>query len=152
MEATNFNTILAYLLALRDFSGDLSDAEKSSLKVVARDLELQPIAWNRHIKPALMQTIAGNSQLNTAYQSYKEKLDQAGAMPAHVWTAATESDRPKTQESTLVEKGFIPEAPAAGYEQQLNNVVIAVNLDDKPEEAVKQIDLLDRVQHFLDPN
>lgn len=151
MEATNINTILAYLLALRDFSGILSDVEKASLKAVARDLKLQPKAWDSDIQPALMQTIAGNGQLYQAYQSYKAKLDQAGAMPDNVWPAATERDRPKTPEPIAM-RGLIPEAPASGYEQQLNNVVIVVNLDDKPEEAVKQIDFLDRVQHFLDPN
>ena len=47
METTISHTILAYLLALRDFSDTLSDQEKESLKKVAKDLNIQPKAWKK---------------------------------------------------------------------------------------------------------
>jgi hypothetical protein len=44
VDVTNNNTIIAYLLALRDFSDSLSDREKESLKTIAKALNIQPKA------------------------------------------------------------------------------------------------------------
>lgn len=151
MEVTNNNTILAYLLALRDFSGSLSDEEKESLKTVAKDLDIQPQAWASHIKPALIQTIAANPQLNQAYQSYKEQLDKLGTIPLDLLPDTAELDRLNPQESSYVVKGIRPPRPS-GYEGQLNNVVIVLHQTDKPEETVKQLGFLDRVEQFLTKN
>jgi hypothetical protein len=152
MEVTNNNTVLAYLLALRDFSDSLSDKEKESLKTVARDLKIQEKAWKSHIEPTLIQTIAGNPQLHQSYQYYKEQLDQLGAIPTDLLPEVAELDRLKTNEPSLVSRGFIPPTPALRYEQQLNNVVIVVNQTAKPEETVKQLVFLDRVKQFLSQN
>ena len=127
MEATISHTILAYLLALRDFAATLSDQEKDSFKKVAKDLNIQPKAWKSHIEPSLIQTIQGNPQLHQSYQSYKEKLDRLGNIPFDLLPKAGEINQLFPNQSSFVIKGFIPDSSASGYEQQLNNVVIVVN-------------------------
>lgn len=143
------NTILAYLLALGDFSETLSDHEKDSLKTVAKDLTIQPKAWVSHIEPSLIKTIKGNSQLHQSYQLYKEKLDRLGEIPLYLLPKAAEINQLITNNSSLISKGFKSTETASGYDQQLNNVVILVNQADKPEEAVKQLSFLDKVKQLL---
>jgi hypothetical protein len=149
MDVTNSNTIIAYLLALRDFSGSLSDREKKSLKTIAKDLDIQPKAWKSNIETDLIQTIAGNPQLNQYYQSYKEKIDRLGSTPIDLLPNWTELDSVKLTENSVVTKGF-PGTEPVGYEQQLNNVVIVINQTDKPEETVKQLGFLDQVKQLLE--
>lgn len=151
MEATINHTILAYLLALRDFSDTLSEQEKASFKKVAKDLNLQPKAWKSHIEPRLLETIQGNSQLHQSYQLYKEKLTQLGEIPLDLLPKAGEINQLINNQSTLASKGFgfDLDSSASGYEQQLNNVVIVVNQADKPEETVKQLGFLDKVKQLL---
>ena len=149
MEVTFSNTILAYLLALRDFADTLSDQEKESLKKVAKDLNIQPKAWKSHIEPSLIQAIQGNPQLHQSYQLYKEKLDRVEEIPFDLLPKAGEIERLFPNQSSFIIKGFIPDSSASGYEQQLNNVVIVVNHADKPEEAVKQLNFLDRLKQLL---
>jgi hypothetical protein len=149
MEATISHTILAYLLALRDLSDTLSDQEKERLKKVAQELDFQPKAWKSHIEPSLIQTIQGNTQLNKSYQLYKEKLDRLGEIPLDLLPKTSEINQLITKESSLVSRGFKSTEIAAGYEQQLNNVVIVVNQTNKPEEAVKQLGFLDKVKQLL---
>jgi hypothetical protein len=149
VDVTNNNTIIAYLLALRDFSDSLSDREKESLKTIAKALNIQPKAWKSDIEPDLIQTIAGNPQLNQYYQSYKEKLNRLGSIPIDLLPDSTELDRFKPNGFSFATKGFFGTEPV-GYEQQLNNVVIVVNQTDKPEETVKQLGFLDKVRQLLE--
>jgi len=150
MEVTISHTIVAYLLALRDFSDTLSDQEKESLKKVAKDLDIQPKAWESHIEPSLIDIIQGNTQLHQSYQLYKEKLDQlVGGIPLDLLPKAGEINQLITNQSSFLTKGFHPTSEATGYEQQLNNVVIVVNQTDKPEEAVKQLGFLDKLKQLL---
>lgn len=152
MEVTNSNTILAYLLALRDFSDVLSDSEKEKLQTVAKDLNIQPKAWTSHLEADLIQTIQGNSQLFQFYQLYKEQLDRAGKIPLDLLLTTEINDRPSGDSSPLIAKGLIPESAATGYEQQLNNVVIVVNQADRPEQKIQEYTFLDRVKEFLNQN
>ena len=149
METKINHTILAYLLALQDFSDTLSAQEKESLKTVAKDLTIQPKAWKSHIEPSLIQTIQGNFQLHQSYQLYKEKLDRLGEISLDLLPKAEEINQLITDISPFLEKGFISNLSASGYEQQLNNVVIVVNQTDKPEETVKQLGFLDKVKQLL---
>jgi hypothetical protein len=150
MDVTISHTILAYLLALRDLSDHLSDREKENLKKVAKDLDLNPKAWQSHLEPDLIQIIQGNSQLDRSYQFYKEKLAQSGEIPLDLLPKATEIEWLRTDSSPLAVRGMIPNSSASGYEQQLNNVVIVINLADKPEETVKKLTFLNQVKQFLD--
>jgi hypothetical protein len=152
VNVTNSNTILAYLLALRDFSDVLSDVEKEKLKTVARDLDIQPKAWKSDLESALIQIVSGNDRLSQSYQSYKEKLDRSGAIPGDLLSEMEKIDRASLESSPLIVKGIVPESAATGYEQQLNNVVIVVNQADRPEEKIQQYTFLDRVKEFLDRN
>ncbi|WP_310426945.1 hypothetical protein [Chamaesiphon sp. VAR_48_metabat_135_sub] len=147
MAVTISNTILAYLLALQDFSDSLSDVDKEGLKQVANQLKTQPKAWSSHIEPDLIQTIQGNSQLDKSYRSYKEKLDRLGEIPLDLLPKPGEVLA--TNSSGLIMKGISPDSEASGYEQQLNNVVIVINQSERPEEVVKQLDFLDRVKQFV---
>jgi hypothetical protein len=147
MEVTISHTILAYLLALRDFPDSLNDHEKESLKKVAKDLNLNQRAWKSDLEPDLIQIIEGNSQLDRSYQLYKEKLDRLGEIPLDLLPKLGEVLA--TNPSGLIEKGPVPGSDASGYEQQLNNVVIVVNQAERPEEVVKQLDFLDRVKQFI---
>ncbi len=152
MEVTNGNTILAYLLALRDFSDVLSDSEKEKLQTVAKDLNIQPKAWTSHLEADLIQTIQGNSQLFQFYRSYKEQLDRSGAIPIDLLLTTEKNERSSVDASPLIAKGMTPVTPATGYEQQLNNVVIAVNQADRPEQKIQEYTFLDRVKEFLNQN
>jgi hypothetical protein len=152
MEVTNDNTIIAYLLALRDFSGILSDAEKEKLRSVAKDLDIQPKAWKSNLETDLIQTIQSNLQLSRSYQSYKEQLDRLGAIPIDLLLTTEKNERSSVDTSPLIAKGMTPVTPATGYEQQLNNVVIVVNQSDRPEQKIQEYTFLDRVKEFLNQN
>jgi hypothetical protein len=150
VDVTNSNTILAYLLALRDFPGTLSDVERAKLKTVARDLDIQPKAWKTNLEQDLLQTIHGNPQLAQSYQSYQEQLDRAGESLLDLLPEIEKIEQISVDSSPLVVKGIIPETAATGYEQQLNNVVIVVNQADRPEEKIQEYAFLDRVKELLD--
>jgi hypothetical protein len=152
MEVTNSNTILAYLLALRDFSDVLSTSEKEKLQTVAKDLSIQPKAWTSHLEADLIQTIQGNPQLFQFYQSYKEKLDRTGEIPLDLLLTTELNDRASVDASPLIAKGIIPASTPTGYEQQLNNVVIVVNQADRPDQKIQEYTFLDRVKEFLNQN
>jgi hypothetical protein len=148
--ATKLNhTILAYLLALQDLPNALNEGEQSNLKEVAKQLRFQPEAWNDYIEPSLVTIIQGNSLLNQSYQQYKNKLDNFGEIPSELLPTADEINQLVKTQATFVNKGFIVDPSASGYEQQLNNVVIVVNQTEKPEEAVKQLGFLEKVKQLL---
>jgi hypothetical protein len=153
--ATKLNhTILAYLLALQDLPNALNEGEQTSLKEVAKQLRTQPEAWNDYIEPSLVAIIQGNSLLNQYYQQYKNKLDNFGEIPSDLLPTRDEINQLTKDEATVVHKG-LPEddnldaLSPSGYEEQINNVVIAVNQNEKPEEAVKQLGFLDKVKQLL---
>lgn len=153
--ATKLNhTILAYLLALQDFPNALNRGEQSSLKEVAKQLRTQPEAWSDYIEPSLVAVIQGNSLLNQSYQQYKNALDNLGEIPDDLLPTRDEINQLTKDEATVVHKG-LPEddnldaLSPSGYEEQINNVVIAVNQNEKPEEAVKQLGFLDKVKQLL---
>jgi hypothetical protein len=152
MNVTNDNTIIAYLLALRDFSGVLSDVEKEKLKSVAKDLDIQPKAWKSDLETDLIQTIQGNLQLFQSYQSYKEQLDRSGAIPIDLLLTTEKNQQSSVEASPVTAKGMTPVTAATGYEQQLNNVVIVVNQADRPEQKIQEYTFLDRVKEFLNQN
>jgi hypothetical protein len=156
MALTISNTILAYLLALRDFPDVLNDQEKASLEAIAKSLKTQPKAW-KDLEPNLIQTIAGNQQLHQSYQAYKEQLDQAEEIPQDLLPNEEEINQIKSNSflfrvKEIIFRGMIPESPASGYEQQLNNVVIVINSSANPQEAVKQLSSLDKITQFLNQN
>ena len=70
------HTILAFLLALKDFSTHLSVTEKQNLQDVGKQLRYQPRACQTHIEPLLLQIVQANNQLNNSYQFYKDKLNK----------------------------------------------------------------------------
>ena len=75
MARTNSSIVLAYLLALQDFSETsdvLSDQEKVNLKKVAKDLSIQRKALKSHIEPLLIQTIEVNPRLNQFFLYYSD--------------------------------------------------------------------------------
>ncbi len=153
--ATSFNhTILAYLLALKDFPNPLDETERSKLKKVWKQYKIQPKAWDDYIEPDLIQIIQGNSLLNQFYQQYKNALDNLGEIPDDLLPTRDEINQLTKDEATVVHKG-LPEddnldaLSPSGYEEQINNVVIAVNQNEKPEEAVKQLGFLDKVKQLL---
>ncbi len=145
-------TILAYLLALQDFSGTLSDQEQENLKTVAKELETQPRAWESYIEPSLIKIIQSNSQLHESYQFYKKKLEQVPGIPLDLLPKNDEIAQLRTNQSILVARGFSDDSSATGYEQQLNNAVIVVSQNDNPTEAVKQLSFLGKVKQHLNKN
>lgn len=148
--ATKLNyTILAYLLALQDLPNALNEGEQTSLKEVAKQLRTQPEAWNDYIEPSLVAIIQGNSLLSQSYQQYKNKLDNFDEIPSELLPTADEINQLVKAQPTLINRGFIADPSASGYEQQLNNVVIVVNQTEKPEEAVKQLGFLEKVKQLL---
>jgi hypothetical protein len=149
METKVNTTILAYLLALQDFSGLLSEQEQENLKTVAKDLEIQPKAWESYIEPSLIKTIQSNSQLHESYQFYKEKLEQLQEIPLDLLPKNNEIEQLQTNQSTLLDRGLLDLSSAVGYEQQLNNAVIVVSQNDDPTAAVKQLGFLSKMKQYL---
>ncbi len=149
MAANPDRTILAYLLALKDFPHALNEAERSNLKKVWKRYEIQPKAWDDYIEPDFVKTIQDNPLLHQLYQQYKNKLDNLGEIPDNLLPTRDEINQLPNLETTFVSKGFRSNLSASGYEQQLNNVVIVVHQTQKPEEAVKQLGFLDKVKQLL---
>jgi hypothetical protein len=149
MEVTISYTILAYLLALRDFSDILTDQEKESLKKVAKDLNLRREALKSHIEPFLIQATQGNSRLYQSYQYYKERLDSLEQIPTDLLPQYAEVKSLVTNQHNLILRGFDDNSLPTGFEQQIENAIIVVGQSETPEQTVKKISSLDKLKQFL---
>ncbi len=143
------HTILAFLLALKDFSTHLSVTEKQNLQDVGKQLRYQPRAWQTDIEPLLLQTVQANNQLNNSYQFYKDKLNKFETVPPELLPTNQQINDLLTENSGLIEKGFDSDSLPTGYEQQLNNVMILVSQADNPEELVKKLSFLGKLKQLL---
>lgn len=147
---TMSNTILAFLLALGDYSEPLSEQEQQTLKEVAQQLNTQPRAWKKFTEPLLLETIKANPKLAQSYQNYADKLDKLDKIPLELLPKSGEVNQLITNQSSLTSKGFPPVDSATGYEQQINNLVIVVAQGEEPTEIVKKLGFLAEMKQLLD--
>jgi hypothetical protein len=148
--ATSFNhTILAYLLALKDFPDALDETERSKLKKVWKQYKIRPKAWDDYIEPDLIQIIQGNSLLNQFYQQYKNALDNLGEIPDDLLPTRDEINQLTKDEATVVHKGFKDNSPPPDVNKHIENAFIVVGQSETPEEAVKKLSSIDKLKQFL---
>lgn len=142
-------TTLAFLLALEELDTPLSQEEKQDLAEIADQLDVQPKAWESHTKPLLLKTIASNASLNQRYQTYKSKLDSLETIPSEFLPTVTEVEQLKSGGTLAKTKGFKPQSEATGYNQQINNAVIAISRSEQPEATVKKLSFTEKLKQFL---
>lgn len=157
MSVTIDHTILAYLLALQDFSGQWTDEDKQKLQDMAKDLGLKQKSpkkleiWEKYTKPSLLTIIQGNKELNKSYQFYKNKLDKLPEIPTTLVPQPDEINNFLISHgSSTISRGFKPKGEPLKYKWQLENIVIVVNQEKSPEKVVKELKFLDRVKQFLE--
>jgi hypothetical protein len=143
------NTIIAFLLAFQDLNTSLSNQEKQNLKEVARQLDIQPKAWEASIKGSLLAIITANPELNYSYQFYKSQLDNMEEIPHDLLPTAAEITRLNELDKAYISRGFKPIGSATDYKSQLNNVVVIVGNSESPEATVKQAKFLEKWKQFL---
>jgi hypothetical protein len=149
MKTNNHNTIIAFLLAFQDLNTSLSTQEKQNFKEVAKQLDTQPKAWETHIKKRLLEIISANPELNQAYQFYQAQLQNIEEIPDNLLPTESEIENLTSPEKAVVTRGFKPKSEAAGYETQLNNVVVIIGNSEQPEETVKKSTSLEKLKQFL---
>ena len=71
------NTLLAFLLALKELDSPLTTAEKDRFLQVlqGRLMDSSPDVWTHLIQPALQQTLQSNPAFYHRFQDYKSQLD-----------------------------------------------------------------------------
>ncbi|ELS05549.1 hypothetical protein Xen7305DRAFT_00052960 [Xenococcus sp. PCC 7305] len=153
MSTTSSNqNILSFILALSDFSESLTVEEQKTLKNVGKQFAILPEAWEEDIQPQLLKTIANNPQLNKSYQFYKKQLatkDIPEELLLSCLPSNQEISKLSSKTSNVQARGFKSSAPATGFQQQLNNVVIVVCESDKSEDVVKKISSFDKLKQFI---
>lgn len=153
MTSTTSNNILSFLLALSDFPDSLTVEEQNTLKEVGKQFKTQPKAWEKHIQPQLLKTIANNPQLNKSYQFYQQQLATKD-IPQDLLPSNREISRLIPNHANLHTKGFGfgDKAPAKDFQQQLNNVAIVVCESKKSEDVAKKISSLNKLKQFIAGN
>ena len=155
MSVTNSNVIIwSFLLALSDFPNSLTAEEQNAFKEVGKQFKTTPKAWEKHIQPKLLKTIANNPQLNKSYQFYKKQLATKNIPKDLLPTLLPNHQEiseliPDTSNLQARGPGFEDNAPVTDFQQQLNNVVIVVCESNKSEEVAKKISSLDKLKQFL---
>jgi hypothetical protein len=153
----SFNhTILAYLLALKDFSDALDETERSKLKDaweqykdVSKQYKIQPKAWDDYIEPDIVKIVQGNSLLNQFYQQYKDALDTIGEIPDDLLPTRDEINQLTKDEATVVYKGFEDNSPPPDVNKHIENAFIVVGQSETPEETVKKLSSIGKLKQFL---
>ena len=154
MFSTISNNILSFLLALSDFPDSLTAEEQNALKEVGKQFKTQPKAWEKHIQPQLLKTIANNPQLNKSYQFYQQQLATKD-IPEEILPTLLPNNQeisqliPDTSNLQPRGHGFDDNTPATDFQQQLNNVAIVVCESNKSEDVAKKIRSLDKLKQFL---
>lgn len=152
MARTNSNTVLAYLLALQDFSETsdvLSDPEKENLKKVAKDLSIQRNILKSNIEPSLIKNIESNPRLHQSFQYYKEQLNKLEQIPDELLPQYAEVNSLVTNQSKFATKGFDDNSLPTGVDQQIENALIVVGQSETPEETVKKLSSIGKLKQFL---
>jgi len=153
--ATSFNhTILAYLLALKDFPNPLDETERSNLKKVWEEYKIQPKNWDDYIEPDFVKIIQGNSLLNQFYQQYKNALDNLGEIPDDLLPTQDEINQlvkkdKETDEETVGYKGFEDNSLPPDVNKHIENAFIVFGQSETPEEAVKKLSSIGKLKQFL---
>jgi hypothetical protein len=151
-QTTSSSKVLAYLLALQDFSETsdvLSDQEKANLKKVAKDLSIQRKALKSHIEPLLTQTIEINPLLHQSFQYYKGRLNELEQIPNELLPQYAEVKTLVTNQSNFATKGFDDNSLPTGVDQQIENALIVVGQSESPEQTVKKLSSIGKLKQFL---
>lgn len=143
------NTKVAFLLAFQDLKTALSAQERQNLREIAKQLDIQPKAWDTDIKKRLLEIIGANAELSQAYQFYQSQLANVEEIPGDLLPTDAEVNSLLSVQKTVITRGFKPKSEATGYESQLNNVVVMIGKSEKPEETVKQATFLEKWKQFL---
>ena len=151
MNTQMYNTKLAFLLALSDLEIPLNKQEKETLADVAKQLDIQPLAWIEYTEPMLLQMIESNQQLKQRYNQYKTQLDQFPETSQILSEIDQELQSLMVTDDTVRTRGFKPKpiTNPSDYDCQINNLVVVVSLSDEPETTAKTVSCLDKLKHSL---
>lgn len=154
MTITVSHTLLAYLLALKDYSASLSPKDRENLQAFSREFRLYPNELENYIEPLLRDKIAENDQLNQLFQTYQKKLSQHTDIPSNLLPDSANFNQLKQPlNSDLMSKSSIPNIPddttPEGQAEILNNSVILISQSEQPEKSANQLDWVNKLKQWL---
>jgi hypothetical protein len=142
-------TLLALLLALKDFNVTLTPSESNELETIGEQLALDfPQRWN-DIQERLMKLISSNTSLWECYQAAKAKLDVADShLLASLLPNKSELEEELAVDSQREVRGFKPTKLAKSDigNEIVNDIVVPILRSDEPSEKAKQLSFLERLQ------
>ncbi|MUG97486.1 hypothetical protein F7734_36265 [Scytonema sp. UIC 10036] len=145
-------TLLALLLALKEFDVTLTPSENPELETIGDQLALDfPQRWN-DIQERLMTLISSNISLYQRYQAIKAKLDIVDShLLASLLPNKDELEKELAGECKREVRGYKPTklAKADSDREIVNDIVVPILRSDEPSEKVKQLSFLERLQKNL---
>ncbi|MEM1169484.1 MAG: hypothetical protein AAGJ08_10520 [Cyanobacteria bacterium P01_H01_bin.35] len=142
------NTLLAFLLALKNLEIPLSEEERGALADVGQQLKLNPNDWD-FIEDDLMAIVEGNNTLNQLYQKAKAKLDALDTpIPPKLLPTEKELETVFPPESEGGKRAYFEGKPDEQSNEILNLTTNVVSTE-KPEETAKKLSFLERLSQSL---
>lgn len=161
MTLTFNNTLLAYLLSLRDYSQSLTPEEKKNFQEFAKQFRtytdrLEYSEIETFLRDSLIEKIAGNTQLNQLFKTYQNKLANSEEIPSEILPKLENLIQLETslQNNFIrIRKGEIPDleddTTPEGQELILHNAVILISESQQPENIPEQLSWIDKLKQWL---
>ena len=150
MDISNFNSLLALLLALHSPEVDIT-ADESLLRDLGNKIYLDPDEWEE-IQRRLGVILKKNPSLNVAYQSFKMQLEAANMTEALAPTLAELAQLKQLAHHEVVigRSPRIPEDKGGGKNPEINNITIASTMIlPEPEKFTNKLSWIQRVLDAL---
>ncbi|NET42727.1 hypothetical protein [Okeania sp. SIO2B3] len=151
MNIATDNTLLAFLLALKNLENPLSENEREALAKISQKLKKNPNDWN-FTEKKLMAIIKANQALNQLYQQAKTKLDALDRpIPFDLMPTEAELEKVLPPESKGGTRAHLPYGEGEPNKQsnEIFNLSVKVLPTEKPEETAKKLSFLERLSQFL---
>ena len=161
MTLTFHNTLLAYLLSLRDYSQSLTPQDKENFKEFANEFRTREdtVKYSEvknFLTESLIEKIAKNYQLNKLFQTYKDKLDNSGEIPSELLPKLENL----IQLETIVQKNFVrikrggifnieDDTTPEGQELILHNYVLLILESEETENITDNLTWIDQLKKWL---
>ncbi|GAB1544250.1 hypothetical protein NUACC21_69260 [Scytonema sp. NUACC21] len=145
-------TLLALLLALKDFDVTLTPFETAELETIGDQLALDfPQRWH-DIEARLMKVISANISLYQRYQASKAKLDlMDSARLVSLLPNQGELPQELANDNHREVRGAKPPkfAKADNNNEIINDIVVPILRSEEPTEEAKKLSFLERIQKNL---
>ncbi|OZH52285.1 hypothetical protein AFK68_25345 [Hydrocoleum sp. CS-953] len=148
MNTTIDNTILAFLLALKNLKNSLSEDEREELAEVGQQLQLNPNDWD-FIEDDLMAIIQANDALSQLYQQAKVKLDALDSpLPSDLLPTSAELENVLPPESEGGRRAYFEGEPDE-KSNEIDNTVVVILTNPEPTKTTKKLTSLEKLWQFL---